>query len=322
MLNQYELAMMFLLPVLIPTALYGFLALRFAVDQFHREDVLFREAERFELHLWIRHLLRDKEPLPSSFQAWTLFVVMMVLNWYMQYFVQPSLASIVASQLVVIGFVPLVFALLLTSQPGETLSIRLPKWLPAGVGLLLVVTLHPVILQLSQVIQQLFPVPDEISRAMQQLFQGKTLSAKLVVLALVPAVCEEIAFRGFILKGLLQKHSPWAAILISSVLFGVMHMISAQMLVASMLGIVLGLLVTRTGSLFPGIVFHAMHNGLMVYRDHYRGELLASDLSSAEQFQLLVMGALASAVLVGFLAALPVRDTTGRRPEDYSSFRI
>lgn len=304
MLNQYELAMVFVLPVLIPTALYGFLALRFAVDQFHREDVLFREAERFDLRLWVQHLLRDKDPVPTSGQAWMLFAFMMVLTWYFQSFLAPSLVSNAAFQLVVMGFTPVVFALLLTSRPAETLSLKLPRLAPTGIAVLLVFTMHPVVASLGEVAQKLFPLPEGIELALRQLTAGRPLWQLLLFLALIPAVCEELAFRGFILRGMAQSHSPWAAILISSVLFGVMHMISAQMLVSSLLGIVLGLLLTRSGSLFPAMLFHVLHNGLMISRGRL-GQLAVEKGVVVQEFTLLVAGALSSAILLGMLAALP-----------------
>ncbi len=46
--------------------IYAAVALRWAIDQFQREDVLFREAERFSLGTWLRHLLRDREPTPTG----------------------------------------------------------------------------------------------------------------------------------------------------------------------------------------------------------------------------------------------------------------
>ena len=45
-------------PVLAATGIYGWLALRWAVWQFQREEVLFREAERLEVGLWLRRLIR------------------------------------------------------------------------------------------------------------------------------------------------------------------------------------------------------------------------------------------------------------------------
>ena len=48
---------------------YAWIALRWAIDQFQREEVLFREAERFNLRIWLRHLIRDREPTPTGGQA-------------------------------------------------------------------------------------------------------------------------------------------------------------------------------------------------------------------------------------------------------------
>ena len=48
---------------------------------FNREDVLFREAERFDVRLWLRHLLRDKEPTPSFAEAVLCFVLVMLLQF-------------------------------------------------------------------------------------------------------------------------------------------------------------------------------------------------------------------------------------------------
>ena len=50
----------YFLPVLAATALYGWVALRWAVVQFQSEEVLFREAERLDLGLWLRGLFRGK----------------------------------------------------------------------------------------------------------------------------------------------------------------------------------------------------------------------------------------------------------------------
>ena len=65
-LGNYDVALRFFLPVLVPTLVYAAVALRWAVDQFQREDVLFRESEQFSLSAWLRHVLRDREPLPTG----------------------------------------------------------------------------------------------------------------------------------------------------------------------------------------------------------------------------------------------------------------
>src|SRR5262249_40034250 len=91
--------------------------------------------------------------------------------------------------------------------------------------------------------------------------------AAIVVFALVPAVCEELAFRGFILSGLEHQHRTRSAILLSALMFGFLHVLLSlfqQLFNATLLGIVLGLLAVRSRSILPGIVFHFINNALGV----------------------------------------------------------
>jgi hypothetical protein len=74
----------------------------------------------------------------------------------------------------------------------------------------------------------------------------------LLVFAVTPAICEELAFRGFILSGLARGGRLAIAIGISSMMFGIIHMIPQQAFNAALLGLVLGLLAIYSRSLFPG----------------------------------------------------------------------
>ena len=67
--------------MLVTSIGYSFVGLWWAINMFNREDVLFREAERFDVRLWIRHLARDKEPTPSSAEAVLCFVLVVLLQF-------------------------------------------------------------------------------------------------------------------------------------------------------------------------------------------------------------------------------------------------
>src|SRR4029079_4336050 len=54
----------YFVPFLAPIALYSWLAVRWAIEQFNREEVLFREAERLDVGLWFKSLFREKQPFP------------------------------------------------------------------------------------------------------------------------------------------------------------------------------------------------------------------------------------------------------------------
>jgi len=84
------------------------------------------------------------------------------------------------------------------------------------------------------------------------------------VICLAPAICEELAFRGFILSGLRRTGHKWGAIIVSSLFFGLAHGILQQSLGAAVIGMIIGYIAVKSGSLLPGVLYHAVHNGLSV----------------------------------------------------------
>ena len=87
--------------------------------------------------------------------------------------------------------------------------------------------------------------------------------------AIVPAVAEEFFFRGFALSAFRSKLAPFRSVLCTSILFGLFHVISGNILSIEkflptmILGLALGLVAIKTNSLWPGILLHALHNGLV-----------------------------------------------------------
>ena len=83
-----------------------------------------------------------------------------------------------------------------------------------------------------------------------------------LAIGLLAPIAEELVFRGAILKSLLRsdKLSPWFAIIISAMLFSLIHMNPTQMPHAFVIGILLGWMYWRTGSILPGIAYHWANN--------------------------------------------------------------
>lgn len=264
------------IPVLLTSIAYSMLALWWAIEQFQREDILFREAERFELGLWLRHLLRDKEPTPSFSEAGACFVLVALMQFVFMMSMQGSDAlargpeAMVTAQLIyliaTVGVPPVFMALLLTSSIREALKLHWPDWKMLAAGIILAFTLQPLALELLTYLDPYFP---PLPAGAKQLMEAMATDAvplwlTLCAFAIAPAVCEELAFRGFILTGLQRSRHRWLPIVISAVLFGVIHMIPKQQFNAALLGLVLGLLAVRGRSLIPCIAFHAIFNGTQV----------------------------------------------------------
>ena len=82
----------------------------------------------------------------------------------------------------------------------------------------------------------------------------------LAALVLVPALCEELFFRGFVFTGLYAHYGPRWALLGSSVFFAGSHFNPWQFLPLLVFGLFLGALVHWTHSIYPAILAHAINN--------------------------------------------------------------
>ena len=100
----------------------------------------------------------------------------------------------------------------------------------------------------------------EMPKEMEELFTSVCSTPYgYFALAVLAPWAEEVVFRGAILRKLLEIFSHqmhWVAIVISAIIFGAVHMNMAQGVNAFVLGLLLGWMFYRTGSIFPGIVLH------------------------------------------------------------------
>ncbi len=267
---------LYFIPVLAPMIIYSWLALRWAIDQFNREEVLFREAERLDLGLWLRQMLRQKEARPSTAEALFCFAVMLLLRWFTLGMGQELLVTHLITMLAFVAAPALIMAFTLTTQPRQSLALRLPPlwaW-PAAVGL--VVLLLPPLLEVTRLILEQFPALVALIQENRPLHQWSTALRQegtsdtarrwlaLTIFAWIPALCEELAFRGLILTGLQRRYRPRTAVLLSSFLFALLHMNVFQFIPTFLLGVVLASLTTRCGSIFPSILFHALYNTFLL----------------------------------------------------------
>jgi sodium transport system permease protein len=268
MLEHYREARLYFLPVLLPLLVYGALALRWAVDQFRRETVLFREAERFDLRAWLVHIVRDRGETPTGGQALLCFALMLAAAWYSMSFQGMSVPSLVAGQLAFILAPTLILTFLLTSSPRRTLRLSWPEGRYLALGVILPLALNPLANELRVLVEWAFPLSQAAQAVLKQVMGTlPDLATAFVALALVPPICEELAFRGFILSGLEREYSRPTAIVLSAFLFGFLHVLLSlfhQLFNATLLGMVLALLAIRSGSILPGILFHIINNALAI----------------------------------------------------------
>src|SRR5260370_5815756 len=185
------------------------------------------------------------------------------------------------SQLAVVGMPALFMVMLLNTRPADGLYLRWPRGRETALAALLALLLLPAVTALTQAVAVWLPLwypesfPDPLQGAhpllkiLRTIREGGDLGVSQLVLyvlafALVPALCEEVAFRGFVLRGLHQGFRPRNAVLLSSFFFALFHLNVFLFLPTFLLGVILGLLTVRSRSLLPAGSFYLLHNIVLI----------------------------------------------------------
>ena len=154
-------------------------------------------------------------------------------------------------------------------------------------------------------------VENEASEALSMLLPNK-MWISVVIMALIPAVCEEYIFRGLLFNGY-KKRNPFGAMLMSSFLFGLIHMNINQFSYAFVMGMIFCLLVYATGTIMSSMIAHFLFNAYNVISYYQMADILselekaAEDVSAEELSQATVQlsqGQQALYMAMGFCIAL------------------
>lgn len=86
----------------------------------------------------------------------------------------------------------------------------------------------------------------------------------LIYIALVPAIFEEVMFRGYIMRALEKSWGIWAALIVSSLMFGAYHLQPSNLLPLSFIGFILAYVTYISDSLIPAMILHFINNGSQV----------------------------------------------------------
>jgi membrane protease YdiL (CAAX protease family) len=159
--------------------------------------------------------------------------------------------------------------------------------------------------ELSNLSELVFPMSLEekefIHRVMTPKGWRQILTTVLALVVIVP-ICEELLFRGLLLRGLNHTYGAAPALLVSSILFGLSHFrLPTAILPATVAGLFLGVIALRRGSIWPSIALHAAVNALPVM---ISPEVVVIPGFNDVQTQVnhIPLGLLVSSLLVGFVA--------------------
>ncbi len=259
--------------VLISTTLYAGAAVAVAASVFGRESVVFSDAASLG-SMFRRRLIRTAARPGVSMVL--LFVALLFPAWF---FIQGALSPgegedasgllYSSAWLMPLLFVagPIVVLVYWRVPIASSLSLRVPAARHVVAAILIGLSAWAPAHEINVLQQRLMGVPEALVQnleAMQATIKTMPLAYVLVAIALVPAICEELLFRGFLLGGIGPAAGRWGGIIISAAVFGVFHFFFFRFAVSAGLGLILGFLCWQSRSVIPGIIAHLLHNGLGV----------------------------------------------------------
>lgn len=304
--------------VVLSTSLYAAAAVAIAARLFGQEAVLFADAGSVKT-LFQRRFFRPAQ-FPSAAQALLLMAITFSLNFFLQQALNqtawraglPFLQAFAVILVLMFVLLPLAATWYMRVDVPQTFNVRLGApgaWIAAlcfgsaSWVLVLQWTLH--------VQPEFLPVDPQTTRLVQEqlawLAQIDTWTL-VFFMAVMPAICEELFFRGYALSGL-RSLGRVTAVLVTAVAFGLAHHSAQRFVGTAVLGLLFGLLVTRFGSVWPAMLAHALHNGISILAfrpDGLQPLLIAAGFPALETKPLPANWLIAAAALVSIGIAICV----------------
>ncbi|AKT37638.1 ABC transporter permease subunit/CPBP intramembrane protease [Chondromyces crocatus] len=256
---------------LFSSTIYAALSLLLAARIFGREQVLLGGREGARELLGLER--RDGGEPSAAFSLTSLGIILVVAYYGSLAVMQLGIAGqLLSTQLGMFLLPTLLLVLGFGYSARETFALRLP---PLGglLGAFLVGISGWVVI--AGLVVRFLPPPDELARELSKaiLLDGAPLWWVLLLTAVMPAVCEELLFRGLLYSGL-RRFGPALAIGVSSLLFGLAHGSVFRLLPTLLLGVGMGYARYRTGSIAAGMLIHMLNNGIAASLLYFMPEMV------------------------------------------------
>lgn len=263
-LNYIILKMFVLLMILIGIFSFVILSIVIFAKKFNCEEKLFND--RVFSFLGKRKDFKS-EIKPSITDGALIYTVSLIALIFVGSFMQLYWGTfgLVATEIMIL-LIPLLYAIYIKADIKKTFSLKIPKikhllgGFSVWIGGIIIITIT------TRILLSLFPEQSKVLEAVNSSVLMDSFLASLIIVALLPAVCEEALFRGFLLgafKGESKKSKVWAVIMVG-VLFGIMHLNFIRIVPTAILGILFTYCALVTKSIFTSIFMHFLNNGFSV----------------------------------------------------------
>lgn len=272
-----------ILIVLFSNVIYAFISVWFLSKIYNSESILFGESLS-GIKLFERRKNIKSGSKPTIQESLLILVVALLLMVYIGGIMSLNnpVFGVVIPQLF-IGLLPVLACVYIKGDMKEVFSLRLPKLKDVIGSLILIIGSSSAVMLLSTLLAQLMPGQNEgVNEGFDTILDGVSFIPALLLIALTPAVCEELMFRGYMFTAFREKMKLPAAILWVSLFFGISHMSVIRFLPTALLGIALAYAIHQSQSIVCSSLMHFINNGFSVFILYYGDKIPALQDDSLE----------------------------------------
>lgn len=285
-----------LITILVNCA-YSILIIWILARMYDSEDIMFSDGFR-SIRLFQKREDIKKGTIPATGDVMISLVVLLLAIIYLGGVIsmRDQFIGTVVIQLMIVA-VPLALTWYMKSDVKKLFRLQKPEKKTIVGSILLYIGTYLVMFMLSIVLSKLLPNHlDELEMAFDEMMKQPFVLLVLVI-AVMPAIGEELLFRGLVFGSMRHKYKVGWAIFLSALLFGAYHTNLVKLIPTGLLGACFAYIVYKSGSIFISMLLHFTNNFLSVIAMKYPETMekalpfmVKEDLSVIELIIMLVFG--------------------------------
>jgi len=198
----------------------------------------------------------------------------------------------------------LVYSLIKKLDFKEVFRLNRLGFLPAVLIFLLSVPAYLVALMLNNAVIYLLQFLGDVPYQPMPVPQNPAeLIVEIAIVAVSPAICEELLHRGILLRAY-ENRGSMKAVVITSIYFGIFHFDVTNLLGPIFLGLLIGYYVIRTNSIFAGVLAHFLNNAIAVLSQYFlRGTSQPDEvrISAGWMWEIILFGIVGLIIVAEFM---------------------
>ena len=255
--------------VLFSNVAYSLLAILILGKIYNSEAVLFSEGLS-SVRIFTRRSEMKEKQMPGYGDLILLLCLVLLLIFYVGSFAQIKwgFGGVVIQQLIIL-LCPVLYAWYMKADAKKLFSIKKPGVSQVAGGILFGIAAFLCAMIVGVLLVPFFPESADGLTQLDDMLTSQPAVVLILVVALMPAIGEELLFRGFVMGTLKNKCTGVIAVLVTTLLFAAYHMSLIKMFTIGIIGFGLTYAAYKSGSIVTSMCMHFLNNLLSVLITKY-----------------------------------------------------